>query len=368
MDTATTSELIDVSAEETCPAPSILVPRSEETEQATAPQRNAERIARLPPVATFAGQQTAAARAASAPSAETFELMDRLEALARDVAENGGVANDAGHEGAENEDAEHRDTSAHQRLESIPEAPDLSPGLPLIEPTITVSPRPAGFEDNPFLSDKARSRGGAKTIVAGFVMAALVGGVIAFAWPSGSIPVARAPAPSMVVSTVPSTAATVAQAEPIPPAAAPVPAAAPANTAPAKAGSNSAPSPDLVKQLDAITQDLASVRRGVEELTAKQQQIAAAQQKLEQLAAKQEQLAAKQDQMAQSVAKLQSLEQVTRQKTSPAAPHRAASVPPPPPPSRAVSIQPRVPPEQAAQLPPPARPTLHPVPPMPVPP
>jgi hypothetical protein len=63
--------------------------------------------------------------------------------------------------------------------------------------------------------------------------------------------------------------------------------------------------------------------------------------------------------MAQSVAKLQTPEQATKQKTSPAAPHRTTSS------SRADSVPPRSP-ERAAQLPPP--PALHPVPPMPVPP
>lgn len=195
MDTSTTScELIDVSAEETCPAPSIPVPRSEQTgqetgqktKQATKQQSTAERIARLPPAATFEGQPTAAARAAPLPSAATFALMDRLEALAADVAQNGSVKNG----GAKSED-----TSSDQPIESIPKSPDLSPGLPLTEPTISVSPRP-GFENDPFVSRRAPSRGRGKIILASFVAAALVGG--AFAWQSTSTPIAQAPAPDPV--------------------------------------------------------------------------------------------------------------------------------------------------------------------------
>jgi hypothetical protein len=117
-----------------------------------------------------------------------------------------------------------------------------------------------------------------------------------------------------------------------------------------------ATSPELVKQLEAMTQDLASVRRGVEELAAKQEHLAAAQQQLEQLAAKQEQLAAKQEQMAKDIANLQALKQNVRLKMSP------------PPQSRAAPIPPRIPPEPAAQLSSVPRSAPHPVPPLPVPP
>ena len=103
-----------------------------------------------------------------------------------------------------------------------------------------------------------------------------------------------------------------------------------------------------------MTQDIASVRRGVEELAAKQEHLAAAQQQLEQLAAKQEQLAAKN--MAQNIAKLQALGQNAKVKMSP------------PPQPRAVPIPPRAPPEPAAQLSSVPRSTTHPVPPLPVPP
>jgi hypothetical protein len=72
-------------------------------------------------------------------------------------------------------------------------------------------------------------------------------------------------------------------------------------------------SPELVRQLEPMTRDLAVVRRSLE------------------------QLAAKQEQMAQSIATLQAVEQDIRQKMSS------------PPPSRAVPKPPRKPPQPAAQ-------------------
>jgi hypothetical protein len=279
--------------------------------------------------------------------------MDSLEALAHDVAKNGGVASE----------------QPTESVQSISDSPDLSPGLPLTEPVITVSPRP-GFENDPFLSGRPRSGGRGKIILAGFVAVALVGG--AFAWQSTSTPVAQAPDSAPIPPPAPAEQVAAAPKTPTPKTA----------TVTAPAAAPAAPSPDLVKQLDAITQDLASIRRGLQELTAKQQQIAAAQQQLDQLAAKQEQLAARQDQTAQSLAKLQSLEQAAKPKASAApshqspAPRRGAQSAhvPPPPPSRTVFIPPppRLSPDQPlppapAQAPPPSRAPLHPVPPAPVP-
>jgi uncharacterized membrane protein YccC len=116
------------------------------------------------------------------------------------------------------------------------------------------------------------------------------------------------------------------------------------------------PSPELTKQLDTMAQDLAAVRRSVEQLTAKQEQLAAAQQQLDQLAAKQTQLVAKQEQLAQNLAKLQATEQSVKPKTTPPTQSRAAVIPPP---SRTIS-------EPPAQAPAPRAPS-HPVPPMPIP-
>jgi DNA-binding protein H-NS len=115
-------------------------------------------------------------------------------------------------------------------------------------------------------------------------------------------------------------------------------------------------SPDLKKRLDALTQDLASVRDGLAALAAKQEQLATAQQ-LEQFAAAQQQIAAKQEQIAQTVAKLQASEATLRRKMTP--PPTRAAVPAPP---------------QAAPLPAPveaqaapASRATHPLPPLPVP-
>ena len=117
------------------------------------------------------------------------------------------------------------------------------------------------------------------------------------------------------------------------------------------------PSPELTKQLDTMAQDLAAVRRSVEQLTAKQEQLAAAQQQLDQLAAKQTQLVAKQEHLAQNLAKLQATEQSVRPRTAPPTQSRAAAIPPP---SRVIS-------EPSAQVPPPPRAPSHPVPPLPIP-
>jgi len=291
MDALTTSpEHIDPAAEETCPAPSI---------QASGPHE-------VP-------QQAAAVPSAQAPSPATFELMNQLEALARDVAEQGQVS-------------------------SVSEGPALSTELRATEPSIAVPPRP-GFENDQFPSKGLSLGNRAVLILASLV---LVGVGATFAWQS---PVVRTVKSDTGIAQPAPTSAGQASAS-----------GTSAPTQAAAAPAASAPSPELAKQLDALVQDLIYVRRGIEDLVAKQEQLAAAQQQLGQLAATQQQLAAKQEQMAQSIAKLQALEQAAKQKTSPPAPSRAASNPP------------RVTPEPPTQLPPaPARPSLHPVPPLPVP-
>jgi hypothetical protein len=304
------SEHIDITAEETCPAPTVQLPAQE-----------------------GARQRTADLEAAQAPSATTFKLMNQLEALAADLA------------------VRERD-SYDARVENDHDESDLSAGLQDVEPSIRVTPRPSGFEHDPFADDR-RSIG--RRALSGLFIAVLVGAGGAFAWqtypyrvrtmpPSIGADVAaeqRSSAPSV---QAPASSTALSQSGPV----APVPAAA---TAPAT-------SPELAKQLEAMVQDLALVRRGVEQLTAKQEQLAAAQQQLEQLAAKQQQLAAKQDQMAQNIAKLQTREQNVRQRV-------AAS-----PPSRAAPLPPRAPPEPAPQISPAPAPRSepHPLPPLPIPP
>src|SRR5262245_3124703 len=316
----TIAENVDPAAEETCPAPG-----------AEPPARN-----ELP-------QPVPGIQPAQAPSAAAFELMDQLEALASDLAgkERASSGQNAGP--PDPGIGKEPDPVIGKEKES-----DNSSKLPAVEPTIRVSPRPSGFESGQFDFDRPSNERLTSFILASLAAVALIGVGVAWQSQRASIttsavdataePAPSAPAAQMAATGEPSQPAPVAQTTPSPPAA----------------------SPELGKQLEAMSQDLASVRRGIEQLTAKQEQLAAAQQQLEQLAAKQEQLAAKQEQMAQNIAKLQApREQTGRPRVSAAAPQprltpaqpRTAPEPPPPPPQ--VSAAPR--------------PESHPVPPLPVP-
>jgi Skp family chaperone for outer membrane proteins len=270
------SEYIDATAEETCPAASV--PMSE-------PQR-------------------ATGEATEAPSAASLEVMDQLKALAQNVTQ-GDRASSA-----------QSDASPVQSNMSEGEGAGDPGGSQAAEPTISVFPRPTGFENSQIINDRPKF-GNQVLTLAGFVVAALIGAGSTFAW--------QAHLRSNDVATT---------AAPAPVAAAP------------------AISPDVSKQLEALAQGISS------ELAAKQQQLAAAQQQLEQLAAKQQQLAAKQEQVGQSIAKLQALEQA-RQRTPAPVQSRAASVPPRP------SVAPPV--EPTTQPPIPPRTEAHPIPPLPVP-
>jgi len=193
---------------------------------------------------------------------------------------------------------------------------------PAAEPSIRVLPRPAGFQDT-LAGDRASSFGRRARTFAGIAAAALIGAGGTLAWKAHVKPGDVA-----------------------------IPARPPAPAAPAI-------SPDLVKQLDALAQDIGSVRRGIDELSAKRGQLAALQQQLEQLKATQQQLAAKQDQVGQSLAKLQALEQARQRAPAPVA--RATPVPRP-------STPPPTPVEPAPPPPLPPRTASHPVPPLPIPP
>ena len=262
-------EYIDATAEETCPAESVPMP-----EPNTEPQRAAD-------------------EATEAPSAASLEVMDQLKALAHNVTQ-GNRASDVQSDMSE-------------------DAGDPG-GSQATEPSISVFPRPAGFENIQVIKDRPKI-GNRVLTLAGFAVAALIGAGSTFAWQvhlrSSDVAITAPPAPV---------------------------AAAPAM------------SPDLSKQLDALAQGISS------ELAAKQQQLAAAQQQLEQLAAKQQQLAAKQEQVGQSIAKLQALEQA-RQRTPAPVQARPAPVPPrpsvPPPPVEPAPLSPRT--------------ADHPIPPLPVP-
>jgi hypothetical protein len=265
-------EYIDATAEETCPAESPI------------PE---------PP--------RAAVEIAEAPSAASLEVMDQLKALAQNVTQ-----------------------ANHASSVQTKEADDAGAGDPIepeaTEPSISVLPRPTGFENSQVINDRPKS--GKVLTLAGFAMAALIGAGSSFAWQaqfkSGEIPATAAP--------------------PVPPA--PIIA------------------PFLGKQLEELSDDIGSIRRDIDALAAKQQQLTDAQKQLDQLAAKQQQLAAKQEQVNQSIAKLHALEQA-RQKTAAPVQTRAAPVP----------SRPYVPPPpvEPAMQPPPPRTAAHPIPPMPVP-
>jgi chemotaxis protein histidine kinase CheA len=303
----TESPHVDITAEETCPAPPAQVPASDE-----------------------ALQRAPAIQAAQAPSATTFELMSQLETLAHDLAVRERASSD-------------------QCIENVHEGSDFSAGLQAVEPSIRVPPRPASFENDPFASDRPPI--GRRTVLtlASFFMAALIG--VTLAWQSHRVGIMSSlndvDAAAQQPASTPSRQASASEAALS--QSVPVTQSVPAPAAPAT-------SPELVQQLEAMAQDIALVRRGVEQLAAKQEQLAAAQQQLEQLAAKQGQLATRQEQMAQNITKLQALEQNIRHKTS--SPRQ----------SRAVPAPPRMPSEPAAQLSSVPRSAPHPVPPLPVPP
>ena len=290
-------QLIDVTAEETCPAVQMSARDG-------------------------APQLASAIETARAPSATTFELMSKLESLASDLDIKGCDSSD-------------------QCPGNVHERSQLSNGLQTVESSIRVSPRPTGFESDQFASDRPSTSRRTVLALASFFIAALIGLGVMFAWHShgvwtvkqaNDVDVAAAERDSAPAGQVSTSDAAL-------PKSVPVTQTATAPVAPVTP-------PELVKQLDAMTQDLASMRRGVEELAAKQEHLAAVQQQLEQLAAKQEQ-------MAQNIAKL-ALGQNARLK-----------IPPQP---RAVPIPPRAPPEPAAQLSSGPRSAAHPVPPLPVPP
>lgn len=274
-------EYIDAAAEETCPAASA--PTSE-------PDKRPQGVA---------GEPT------EAPSVASLEVMDQLKALAQNVTQSNQVSSVQSNK---SEDAGASDPGGSQAT----------------EPSISVFPRPTGFESNQVINDRPKF-GTHVLILAGFVGAALIGAGGTFAWQahlkSDDVAMTAAPAPV---------------------------AAAPAL------------SRDLSKQLEALSQDISSVRRDVEEFAVKQQQLVAAQQQLEQLTVEQQQLAAKQDQVGQTIAKLQALEQARQRAPAPPVQSRAAPVPP----------RPSVPPppiEPTTQPPSPPRTAAHPIPPLPVP-
>jgi hypothetical protein len=292
-----------------------------------------------------------------APSAKSFELMRQLEALAHEVAL-----------------VSRRDSS--DQCIKVQEGSNFSAGLQTVEPSIRVSPRDQFASDRPSISRRTfltlasffiaardqlvsyRLPFGRRTFLAlasffiaardqlvsyrlpfgrrtsltlaDFFIAALIGVAATFVWQFST---AKSPN-DVVVAEKQSGFTPVGQASlpDAPPQPTPVTQIAPAPTAPAT-------SPELVQQLEAVTRDLAVLRRSVDELAAKQEHLAAAQ----------EQLAAKQEQKAQNIAKPQAVKRNIKHKMS-SPPRRNA------------------PPEHAAQALSVPRPEPKPKPPLPVPP
>ncbi len=286
--TVNSREYLDATAEETCPAESLPMPEPD-----TGPQRPAD-------------------DATETPSAATLEVMDQLKALAHNVTQgNGPSFDEANASSVQSEKSEDADASDHGE----PQAP---------EPSISVLPRPTGFESNQSINDRPKL-GNKVLTLAGFALAALIGAGSTIAW--------QAHLTSNDVATA---------AAPTPVASAPIVA------------------PYVGRQLEELADDISALHHRMEELAAKQQQLTVAQQQLDQLAAKQQQLATKQEQAGQSISKLQALEQA-RQRTLAPVQTRPAPVP-------QRSYVPPPPPEPATQPPPPPRTASHPIPPMPIPP
>jgi hypothetical protein len=170
-----TPEPIDASAEETCPAP-------------TGPQV---------PAHEEAPELAPAIEVAQAPSATTFELMNQLEALARDLAVK---ERPSSHELVEKTpDQDKEDASDGQRqTENAPEVSDFSPALTTTEPTIHVPARSTSFEDDQFAAEPWV---GKRTILT-LVMAGLLGVGVAFAWQSYSGWTAKSPGSDVTADAV----------------------------------------------------------------------------------------------------------------------------------------------------------------------
>jgi flagellin-like hook-associated protein FlgL len=304
---------IDAAAEESCPAPTVEAPRAEPP-SVEIPIQNATPL----PTADIQPPQL--------PSPTASKLMDQLDELASDLAAKGHPASE-------------------KTVETIPQASNASAEPQAVEPSIQVPPR-GDFGHTAFAAGSQPGRQRMIITSVGVCLAALLGAAIAwqsdFGGPSKSANDSNAAATKQAIPAV-------AQAS--------APKTVPAQPTSTTQAAAPTPSPELAKQLDTMVQDLAAVRRSVEQLTAKQEQLAAAQQQLDQLAAKQTQLVAKQEQLAQNIAKLQATEQSVKPRTTPPTQSRAAVLPPP---SRTI-------PEPPVQVAPPQRVPSHPVPPMPIP-
>ncbi len=268
-----------------------------------------------------AAQRAPVARTAPVPSAKSVELMNHLDALARDFS------------------AVSR--SSDRCIETVQEGSGISAGLQAEEPVIRVPPRDQFTSDRPSMGKRIA------LTVAGFFMTALMGVGVTLAWQTHRFSTTKSPIGVTVEQTGSTPASHVSLQKALPQSA--------TATQTALAPAAPATSPELAQQLGTVVQDLAVVRRSLDQLTAKQEQLAATQ---EQLAAKQEQLAAKQEQAVKNIARQQPVQNI-RHKISPPPLSRAVPIPPP-------RNAPRAP-ETAAQLSSVPGPESNPRPPLPVP-
>ena len=231
--------------------------------------------------------------------------------------------------------------SSDQCIGMAREGSDFSAGLRAVEPSMHVSPRPSGFKNDQFASDRPSIGRRIFRSLVRFFIAALIGVGATLAWQSHgdeAKEIVRTWAPSLgwllSVSTTksPPDVDVAAEQTGSPRAGqvsaqdAALPQPAPVNqTVPAPAAA--ATSPELVQQLEAIARDLAVVRHSVE------------------------QLAAKQEQMAHNIAALQAAEQDIRQKMSSPPLSRAVPIPPR---KNAPSVAPPQPAAQSSSVPRPA--------------
>src|SRR5262245_42597821 len=132
------SEFIDAAAEETCPAETTPMPKR--------------------PAVT------------EAVSAASVEVMDQLKALAQNVTRRNGASSDERNDPSVQSDASEKISEGTREDTG---ATDLDKPQAM-GPSISVLPRPTGFESNPAINDRPKF-GGRVLTLAGFVAAALIG-------------------------------------------------------------------------------------------------------------------------------------------------------------------------------------------------
>ena len=151
------SEHIDISAEETCPAESV--PMSE-------PRADGDAV-ESPPLASL-------------------EVMDQLKALAQNVTQGNRASLDESSVSSVKSDKSEEEDASGPGESQLP------------EPSISVFPRPAGLENNQVIIERPKFANRA-LILAGFAVAALIGAGGTFAWQahlrSSDVAITAPPAP-----------------------------------------------------------------------------------------------------------------------------------------------------------------------------